>query len=118
MGDVDCAYGWFVARLRDAGYSAVGCEQDRACCELATYVLRLSDGEISRAQATEVLTRAEDGFDFVTSFGQFAAYARGERHISAAEFLSALESKAKKVIFIDCPLYDRSPFRIVLGQLH
>lgn len=102
--DVAANYGWFVARLRDAGLRSEGVELDPRSKQLAALAYGLTESELHTASAEDWLAIAGEErrtWDVVTCFSLHHHFVLGRGSVSADELLGRLRGVTSRVLVFD-----------------
>ncbi len=114
--DVGACYGWFVASLRDRGFTANGIEQDPLAETLAELVFGLEKGVIQIGDAVNILRTTSHRYDVVSCFSVLHHFVLGRGSCSAEELISLLDEVTNDVLFIDTGEGHESWFKLVLPE--
>ncbi|WP_033423889.1 ParB N-terminal domain-containing protein [Actinomadura flavalba] len=100
--DVASCYGWFVARMAEAGFAAQGIERDPLAVPLGRAVYGLPEGAIATGDAVEFLRGHEPGtWDVVSCFSLLHHFVLGRADVGAEELIRQLDRATGRVLFFD-----------------
>lgn len=108
--DVACCYGWFPARMAEAGFEVSGIERDPLSRPLARAVYGLDPERIRVGDAEVLLEQVEQPYDVVSCFSLLHHFTLGRASVSDAELVRRLDRATGRVLFLDTGQEDEAWF--------
>jgi hypothetical protein len=99
--DVASCYGWFVAKMQDAGFDGYGVERDPLGPLVGQAAYGLDPVRIHVGDAVEFLESAGDGWDVISCLSLLHHFALGRASRSADEFLRLVDRATRHVLILD-----------------
>lgn len=100
--DVASCYGWFLARMRDAGLQVTGVERDPLAPALGASAYGLPSGSVLTGDAVDVLRAApERAYDVVSCFSLLHHFVLGRGSVEPEELVHLLSRATGRVMFLD-----------------
>lgn len=113
--DVASCYGWFLARMRDAGLQVTGVERDPLAPALGASVYGLPPRSVLTADAVDVLrTAPERAWDVVSCFSLLHHFVLGRGSVEPEELVRLLSRATGRVLFLDTGQEHEAWFRTSL----
>lgn len=113
--DVASCYGWFVSRMRAAGFDAAGIERDPLAVPLGRAAYGLPEGAISTGDCVDYLSGPEKTWDVVSCFSLLHHFVLGRGSVSAEELIRLLDKATGRVLFFDTGQENEAWFRTSLA---
>lgn len=100
--DVASCYGWFLARMREAGLQVTGVERDPLAPVLGASAYGLPPGSVLTGDAVDVLRAApERSWDVVSCFSLLHHFVLGRGSVEPEELVRLLSRATGRVLFLD-----------------
>jgi hypothetical protein len=100
--DVASCYGWFLARMRDAGLQVSGVERDPLAPVLGAAAYALPPGTVTTGDAVDFLAAApERAWDVVSCFSLLHHFVLGRGPVGPEELVRLLSRATGRVLFLD-----------------
>lgn len=114
--DVASAYGWFVGKMAQRGYTASGVERDPEAAVLGRAIYGLRPGQISTADVVDFLHDDPGTWDVVSCFSLLHHFALGRGSVDETALFRMLDRATGRVLFIDTGMAHEAWFRESLPE--
>lgn len=115
--DVGASYGWFVKKMENEGYKALGLERDSLSPIVGEIVYNLDREKVIRSSIERFSESYKgDGFDIVSCFSLLHHFVLGKAGISAYQLLHTLDKLTNRILFLDSGQNNEEWFKVSLSE--